>query len=78
MDDSPQWKLNTKRLDMNELLFDKVSSVYPEIEFYVLKNKLTGDEHDVTMSWLQQRFDPETLLKVFNNSNPHWISYKKA
>lgn len=54
-------------------MFVNLHEVYPEIKFHLLINKFTNEEHHVTMSQLNEMYGDERVMKMCNNSDPHWI-----
>lgn len=54
-------------------MFKNLHEVYPEVKFYLLINKLTNDEHHVTMSTLNEIYGEAKVTRMFNNSDPHWL-----
>lgn len=54
-------------------MFKNLWQAYPDVKFYLLINKLTNDEHHVTIEQLNKMYGEERVLKMFNNSDPHWI-----
>lgn len=54
-------------------MFKNLNEVFPEVKFHLLINKLTEEEHHVTMDQLIKTFGEEKVVRMQNNSDSHWI-----
>ncbi|UNY47014.1 hypothetical protein PQB73_gp199 [Cronobacter phage LPCS28] len=54
-------------------MFKNLHEVYPEVKYHLLINKLTQEEHHVTMPQLIELYGEEKVIRMSNNSDPHWL-----
>ncbi|APU01419.1 hypothetical protein [Aeromonas phage 65.2] len=61
-------------------MFENLHEVYPEAKnLWVLTNKVSEEpvEFVVPIEVLQQRFQPEELIKIMNGRHPYWDAFQK-
>ena len=61
-------------------MFENLHEVYPEAKnLWVLTNKVSEEpvEFIVPIEVLQQRFQPEELIKIMNGMHPYWDVFEK-
>lgn len=54
-------------------MFLNLHEVYPEVNYHLLINKFTEDQYHLTMQQLIEKFGDERVMKMSNNSDPHWL-----
>lgn len=54
-------------------MFKNLHEVYPEVRYHLLINKFTNEEHHATMQQLIELYGEERVIRMSNNSDPHWI-----
>lgn len=54
-------------------MFVNLHEVYPEYRFHLLINKFTNEEFKLPMDRLIEIYGEERVIRMSNNSDPHWI-----
>lgn len=54
-------------------MFTNLHETLPEFKFYLLINKLTNEEHHVTMTQLNKMYGEEKVIRMMNSLDTHWL-----